>query len=302
MKPSQIVLVTGATSGIGRHAALYLAEKGYRILASGRNQAGLTALKEESDQAGLDLATLELDVTSKDSIAAAVTEVDRLTDGYGLDVLINNAGYGLAGPLSEIGDDELRHQYDTNVLGLMAVTRAFIPAMSKRGEGKILNVGSVAGRMTLPMFGAYDSTKYAVESLSDALRFELRPFGIQVVLIEPGVIRTNFTPRSMELVAEHGQATSPYASAVSRLEKLAVTSKRFAVGPACVSRAIYRAIRRRRPAARYIAPFRTRIVLAFYQLMPTRMSDALLRHTLGLTRRKISGGQSAGHPQLSSTR
>lgn len=305
----EIVLVTGATSGIGRHAALYLAARHhgrsadrarYRVIATGRRRTVLAQLAAEATERGLTLDTIELDVTSAESIAAARAEVDRLTDGYGIDVLVNNAGYGQAGPASEITDRELRDQYDTNVFGLMAVTRAFVPAMRARGRGRVINISSVGGRMTLPLYGVYNSTKYAVESLSDALRYELRPFGIHVVVIEPGVIATNFGPRSMSLVARHHDSASPYAGAVANLERLTERSDRFAVGPACISRAIDRAIRRRSPAARYIAPFRTRIVLALYQLLPTRLSDAVIRRAVGLHRTRLPAPVSA--PQLSSSR
>src|SRR5204862_3461092 len=122
----------------------------------------------------------------------AAQAVETMTNGRGLDVLVNNAGFGVLGPTSEITDAETRRQYETNVFGLMNVTRAFLPKMIERRAGRVINVSSVGGRITLPYFGVYNSTKYAVESLSDALRYELRPFGIDVALIEPGIIRTNF--------------------------------------------------------------------------------------------------------------
>jgi NAD(P)-dependent dehydrogenase (short-subunit alcohol dehydrogenase family) len=191
---SKIVLITGSTAGIGRTTALFLASAGHHVIATGRKPAELAKVKQEAG-AGTNagkIDTLVLDVTSQASIAAAVLEVDRLTGGRGLDVLVNNAGFGVLGPTSEIDDTEMRRQYETNVFGLMNVTRAFLPKMRERRAGRIINVSSVGGRVTLPFFGVYNSTKYAVESLSDALRYELRPFGIDVVLIEPGVIRTNF--------------------------------------------------------------------------------------------------------------
>ncbi|MCB0905450.1 MAG: SDR family NAD(P)-dependent oxidoreductase, partial [Actinobacteria bacterium] len=174
----QIVLLTGATAGIGRTTALYLAGQGHHVIATGRRVAQLEALRAEAVAKQLPgkLDVTPLDVTSLESIDRAVVEVNRLTAGYGVDVLINNAGFGLLGPMSEIGDAELRRQFDTNVFGLMAVTRAFLPAMQARRAGKLINVSSVGGRITLPYFGAYNGTKYAVESFSDALRYELRPF------------------------------------------------------------------------------------------------------------------------------
>src|ERR1700733_9145953 len=171
---SLIILITGATAGIGRHAALHLAHAGHRVIATGRRKDALAALAKEAK--GTKLETMELDVTVASSIEAAKAEVDKRTDGYGLDVLVNNAGYGLMGPLEEISDADLRAQYDTNVFGLVAMTRAFLPQMRLRGSGRIVNVSSMGGRMTFPFMGAYNSTKYAIESMSDALRMELAPF------------------------------------------------------------------------------------------------------------------------------
>jgi len=284
---SQIVLVTGATSGIGRHAALELARKGHRVFASGRRVALLDELHDEAKREGLTVDTVVIDVTDAASIESARAEIDARTDGHGVDVLINNAGFGTAGPLAETSDADLRRQYETNVFGLMAVTRAFLPAMMDRRAGKVINVSSVGGLLTLPFFGAYNSTKYAVESLSDALRVELRPFGIRVVLIEPGIIRTNFTATSLDEVAHHGGAGSRYTAAVDRFRRLADRSDRFAVSPRSVVRAMERAIRRRRPAARYIAPFRTRLFLGLYRILPTAWTDALFRRIYGITRANL---------------
>ncbi len=241
------VLITGATAGIGRTTALHLARAGYRVIATGRKVHELEALATEARAAGADLDTLSLDVTSASSIAAAASAVDTLTGGAGLDVLVNNAGFGLIGPLVEVDDAGLRRQYDTNVFGLMAVTRAFLPTMMARRRGRVINVSSVGGRMTFPFMGAYNSTKYAVESLSDALRFELRPFGVDVVLIEPGVIRTNFTDTAMGGL--DASTSSAYAASLRKADQLRARMEATAVGPEHVARAITRAIRARRPSA-----------------------------------------------------
>src|SRR3954468_21029938 len=187
MSTSKTVLITGATAGIGRTTALHLARLGHHVIASGRKPTELARLAAEARGLAGTLDVPPLDVTQASSIAAAVVEVTRLTGERGLDALINNAGFGVLGPTSEISDAEMRRQYDTNVFGLMNVTRAFLPRMRERGAGRIITVSSIGARITLPYFGVYNSTKYAVESLSDALRFELRAFGIDVVLIEPGV-------------------------------------------------------------------------------------------------------------------
>src|SRR5688572_2228340 len=158
---SLTILVTGSTSGIGKHAALHLARRGHTVIATGRNEGALAKLAGEAP--GLSLSTVRLDVTDARSIAEAAKEVDRLTGGRGVDVLVNNAGYGLAAPVVELRDEDVRAQFETNVFGLIAVTRAFVPAMIARKRGRVINIGSIGGRITFPMFGAYHATKYAVE-------------------------------------------------------------------------------------------------------------------------------------------
>jgi len=224
---------------------------------------------------------LVLDVTSAESIANAVREVATLTNGYGVDALVNNAGFGVLGPSAEITDAEMRRQYETNVFGLMAVTRAFLPRMLERKGGRIINVSSVGGRITLPYFGVYNSTKYAVESLSDALRYELRPFGIDVSLIEPGVIRTNFEATAVgNLKAmEHG----PYSRALGKYEEMSKLADRFASNPIVVAKAISRSVNARRPAARYVAPRSTNFIFVFRALAPTRVWDWAMRKVGFLT-------------------
>jgi short-subunit dehydrogenase len=272
--PAQTVLITGATAGIGRETALYLARAGYHVIATGRKAAELDKLRAQAP-AGTRLDTTLLDVTNPASIAAAVAEVDRLTSGRGVDALVNNAGYGLVGPLTEISDGDLRKQYDTNVFGLMAVTRAFVPRMRERGKGRIVNISSMGGKLTVPFMGAYNSTKYAVESLSDALRYELRAFGIDVVLIEPGAIHTNFAATSMAPVNAYQDTV--YGAAIARAQQLEARMMATAVGPTVVARAIHTAIKRRSPAARYVAPWYGSIVFALLAITPTRAIDALVR-------------------------
>lgn len=274
---TKIVLITGATAGIGRESALFLANQGHHVIATGRKVAELDKLKTDfGSPATGKLDTLVLDVTSAESIANAVRAVDALTGGHGLDVLVNNAGFGVLGPSAEITDAEMRRQYETNVFGLMAVTRAFLGRMMlERRGGRIINVSSVGGRITLPYFGVYNSTKYAVESLSDALRYELRPFGIDVSLIEPGVIRTNFEATAVGNLTsmQHGA----YAAALGKYEQMSKMADRFASNPIVIAKAIARATNARRPAARYVAPRSTHFILAFRAIAPTRMWDWAMR-------------------------
>jgi len=290
MGKSQTILITGATSGIGRFSALYLARFGHHVIATGRKTHLLEELLTEAD--GLKLDVLPLDVTDESSIDAAVASANKLTGGYGIDVLINNAGYGLAAPMSEISDEDLRKQFDTNVFGLMAVTRAFIPQMRERRSGRIINVSSIGGRFTFPFFGAYNATKYAVESMSDAMRNELRPFGVHVVLIEPGVIQTNFSGTTQKIVDSYNVPESPYANSLAMADTMIERTDKMAVGPEVIGRVIRRAIEGRRPAARYMAPFKAKVMYGMFKLLPTSLADMLMRRIAFLTPKVLHGAPS----------
>ena len=292
-KNGKVVLITGATSGIGRHAALHLAERGHRVFASGRRETKLRELEAEAQKHGWSIEGLVADVTSQDAIAQLKTDVDERTQGYGVDVLVNNAGYGHLAPTELVTDDEMRQQFDTNVFGLMSITRAFLPAMKQRGHGRVINVSSVGGRLTLPLFGVYNATKYAVESLSDALRLELRAFGIDVVLIEPGVIDTGFADVSMSIVGSYDQHSGDYAPVFARAGELKKQTDAIAAQPIVISKAITRAVESRRPRARYVAPFSARLMLAAAAVMPTRMLDWVMRRSAGLTRQQMLPGKSS---------
>lgn len=279
-KTTTTVLITGATAGIGRHAALHLARQGLRVFATGRKQQALAALEAEAK--GLPLEALRLDVTDPASIDAARAEVERRTGGRGIDVLINNAGYGLAAPLSEVTDEDLRAQFETNVFGVMAVTRAFLPAMMERGSGRVINVSSVGGRVTFPLFGAYNASKYALEAMSDALRLELAPFGLEVVLVEPGPIKSDFSDKSRSSVERYRNDASPYLPIFEMADVIQKRADAAAVGPERTSRVIERAITARRPAARYMVPFSSALGYWLMRLTPTPILDALMRRFMGL--------------------
>jgi short-subunit dehydrogenase len=274
------VLITGTTSGIGRRTAIYLAQRGWQVFATGMEQE---LLPEVAREGGANLHTLYLDVTKPASIEAARAEVERLTDGQGLDVLINNAGYGTAGPTELISDGDLRAQYEVNVFGLMSMVRAFVPAMRQRGRGRVINVSSLGGLFTIPFLGVYTSTKYAVESLSDALRMELRPFGIDVVLVEPAMIRTGFADRSMHEASKYAKdLSSPYAPLLARRAELRGVMEKTAYGAEHVVQAIERALVARRPRARYAAPRRAGWAIAWFRLLPVGLRDFVLGRFAGL--------------------
>jgi short-subunit dehydrogenase len=286
----KVILITGATAGIGRHAALYLAARGHHVIATGRRQAALDELRREA-KGRLDI--VPLDVTDPASIAACVSAVTALLGGARVDVLVNNAGFAIPAPVAETTDADLRAMFETNFFGLLAVTRAFLPGMMERGRGRIVNVSSVGGRVTFPLFGGYNATKYAVESASDALRRELVAFGIEVVLVEPGPIRSSFAEKSVASVNRYRRDDSPYAAAYARTDAIAASTEARSYDPVHTSRAITQAVESRRPAARYLAPKRMALVIALMRWLPTRLVDRLLARAVGLWPRAIAAATPA---------
>jgi short-subunit dehydrogenase len=285
MRKGSTILITGATSGIGRHAALYLARRGHRVFAGGRRVDSLNELARNAGNCRLE--TIMLDVTQADSISAAKDEVEKATDGYGLDALVNNAGYGEFGPIEMISESRLRKQFDTNVFGLLAVIRAFAPAMRARGSGRIVNVGSVGGGVTFPVLGAYHATKYAVEALSDALRNEMKYFSVDVILVEPGPIRTDLFDAAMQCAAEeYCRQDAPYQGPVRDLNRPRRLIKLLSCGPECVSRAIERALCDKRPKARYYVPLASTTFLRLLGFLPQSLRDSITRKIMGISCRK----------------
>src|SRR5712692_1770263 len=198
------VLITGGTDGLGRATALRLAESGYRVFATGRSRAKREALDQAARERRLPLETVEMDVCDDASVARALAEM-RSQAGP-VDVLVNNAGIGYIAPMEEITMEHLRQQFETNFFGVVRVTQAVLPEMRARRSGRIINVSSVAGKLALPLFGAYSGSKFALEGMTDALRLEVYPLGIDVVLIEPGYIRTGFQSVSAELSSSYASA------------------------------------------------------------------------------------------------
>jgi NAD(P)-dependent dehydrogenase (short-subunit alcohol dehydrogenase family) len=283
MSQAKIIVITGATAGIGRDAALHFARRGHTVFAAGRRREALASLEREAASAPGKIHGLVLDVTDAASVAQAREEVEQRAGA--IDVLINNAGYGQTGALEELSDEELRRQFDTNVFGLMAMTRAFLPLLRARGGGHILNVSSIGGRTTMPLFGAYHASKYAVEALSDALRFELHPANIKVVLIEPGPIRTEFGDVAVGTLEKHRSPESPYAAPYARADWFKQFSDKRSVSPERVTRVMERAVLSERPAARYVVPFSSRLALWLAAMLPQRIYDGFMRWATGLNRR-----------------
>ena len=273
------ILVTGATAGIGRAAAVLLANKGHFVIAAGRNREALAAL----DRKAGNLHPLELDVTDAASVEQAVNHVKSLLNGAPLDVLVNNAGFGCAGPLELVSEADFEAQYQTNVFGLVRVTRAFLPAMRERGKGRIVNVSSVAGHVSMPFFAPYASTKHAVESISDALRLELRPHGVDVVLVEPGPVKTGFGEHERAQLQAHADASPAYRNQLSLFIRFHRRLHAGGADPITVAATLVKACESHRPRARYVTPLgRNNAFIMLKKCLPTAVSDWIMRRVTGL--------------------
>ncbi len=272
---SKAVLVTGCSSGIGRATAEHLAGKGWTVYATARRPESIADLQEKGCR------TLALDVTDEASMAAAVGAVEEAEGAVG--VLVNNAGYSQSGAVEDVPLDVVRRQFETNVFGLVRMCQLALPGMRRQGWGKIVNVSSMGGRLVFPGGGFYHGTKYAVEAISDALRFEVAGFGVDVSIIEPGLIRTSFGDTAAHGVDEATSADGPYAefnAAVAKSTQEAYEDGALAKlggGPETVARAIEKAISRRRPKTRYKVTASARMALATRRLLPDRGWDAFLR-------------------------
>jgi len=281
---SRAVLVTGCSSGIGHATAERLAHAGWKVYATARRPESVADLAERGCQ------TLALDVTDEASMQAAVASVEESEGAVG--VLVNNAGYSQSGAVESVPVDSVRKQFETNVFGLVRMSQLVLPGMRRQGWGRIVNLSSMGGRMTFPGGGAYHATKHAVEAFSDALRFEVSGFGVQVVVIEPGLIRTRFGETAVGSIdaATGDDAGDPYAefnAAVSATTASAYEGPlaRLGAGPEAVAKTIERAISARHPKPRYKVTASARLILALRRLMPDRAWDAFMRTQFPIPRR-----------------
>jgi short-subunit dehydrogenase len=275
--------VTGASRGIGRATALELARHGYRVFALARSEPELEALTIQATEAGLEIEPVVLDIADEESRSRAVATIIERTQGYGLDVLVNNAGYAQLGPIEEIPLEKLRRQFEVNVFGLLAFTQPFLPFMRERRRGRIVNVGSIAGRISTPFMGAYSASKYALEAINDAMRLELSPFGVHVILIAPGPIASNFGQAAREMRV--GGPGSPYGKYLSRSQRARQGSDWFGRPAESVSRVIVRAVQSRHPRLRYTITIPAMLGALSRRLVPDTVVDWAFRIAMGLHRR-----------------
>jgi NAD(P)-dependent dehydrogenase (short-subunit alcohol dehydrogenase family) len=263
---SRQLLITGCSSGIGRALALAFHQQGHRVWATARNPETLADLKAQG------IRTAQLDVTDAASRDAAVQQI--LAESGTIDILINNAGYGLMGPLLELTPEELRAQFETNQIAPMALVQAVAPSMIAQGSGLIVNIGSVSGLFTTPFAGAYCASKAALHSLSDALRLELAPFGIQVMVIQPGAIQSSIGHNAEALLAQTLKADSRYGALEQVIRDRANASQQGSTPTEVFAQAVVKACQHPKPIVRignksFLLPFLQR-------WLPGWMRDRLL--------------------------
>ena len=249
MMMHQVTLITGCSSGIGYETALMLARKGFHTFATMRDTKKSDSLAKTSEKEKLALKILELDVNDDKSIENAINRVK--SEAKRIDILINNAGYGLVGFFEDLTLDEIRNQFETNFFGVLNITKKVIPTMRLQKSGTIVNISSGAGQVGFPGISAYVSTKFAVEGFSESLTYELSPFGIKVIIIEPGVIKSNFFSNCI-ISEQSTKNESPYSRSLDKIQKNIGLMQEHATSPTDVAKMILQVLSSDEPKQRYI--------------------------------------------------
>ncbi len=278
---AEAALVTGASTGIGRATALLLDSLGWRVFAGVRKEADAASLREAASDR---LEPVMIDVTDEGSIHAAAQRVDEATGADGLAGLVNNAGVVLAGALEALPIEELRKQLEVNVIGQVAVTQAMLPAI-RRATGRVVFLSSIGGRVALPFMAPYNSSKFPIEAIADSLRQELRPWGIEVVVIEPGSIATPIWEKGASDAERIRDGMSPetqelYGSRFSAIRDMALETGRGGLAPERVAEVIADALTAKRPRTRYLVGGDAKIRARLRQLLPDRVFDRLVARQL----------------------
>lgn len=281
--PGRAVVVTGASSGIGKAIALGLALRGFRVYAGVRRQADAEALLEQASAADAALTTVILDVTDAEHIAAVVEQVSSEAGATGLAGVVNNAGIAVAGPMEYIPLEDLREQFEINVLGKVAFTQAFMPLI-RSSQGRIVFIGSVSGLVASRLLGSYAASKFALEAVADAFRRELQPWQIGVSVVEPGRIATPIWNKSVELALTRlermpPEATTRYQAVMQDVIKGAEQATRIGTPPAAVARAVHRALTDARPRTRYFVGTDAHIINVLRRVLSDPLFDRLIRVT-----------------------
>lgn len=282
-------VVTGTSSGIGRACALRLAAQGYCVFAGVRRRQDGQALVQEASRTGGQVVPLIIDVTDQESIGAAAAEVASAVGDDGIAALVNNAGIGMTWPMEAIPLDDLRRIYEVNVFGQVAVTQAFLPLV-RAARGRIVNIGSIGDRLSLPFGAPLASSKWALASITESLRMELRPWGIHVVLIEPASIHTNAVQKVKDdadrVMSEMSRGhLELYGDTYQAMTSRALEREKSGSDPDVVARAVLRALRTKRPRTRYVVGKDGRLLAFLAGWAPDRLFDAMRLRLFGLPKR-----------------
>jgi NAD(P)-dependent dehydrogenase (short-subunit alcohol dehydrogenase family) len=279
-EPRRVVLITGCSSGIGRACVPYFAARDWRVIATARRIETIRDLASENVDA------LPLDVADESARMNAIEET--LKRAGRLDVLVNNAAYSQAGPLAEVSLDEMRAQFETNLFGAFRLAQLAIPQMRKQSAGRIINVSSIVGRVSFPFAGLYAGTKWAMEAMSDTLRVELKPFGVSVIVVEPGAVSTRFSENSSQFLARFkNDPNSMYRNYFGHSGtgiRDAFNVSDLGAQPETVARVIYRAASARWPRPRYQATLDARLMWPLMPLTPDWLKDFVVARVFGLNR------------------
>jgi short-subunit dehydrogenase len=276
-----VVIVTGASAGIGEATARMLAREGATVVLTARRQDRLEKVCNDIESAGGRALAVAGDVTSDADRKRLVDEVIR---SFGrIDALVNNAGFGQRGPIELVPVDAIRNNFETNLFSLIALTQLVIPIMRQQKRGRIVNISSVAGKIARPLSSVYDATKHALEAISDGMRGELAPFGIKVVIIEPGFILTEFLGVANEGARDFTDKENPYKRFFEGFGDGYKRMRKMAGKPDDIANLVVKALAVGTPRARYAAPLHAKLALALKRFLPSRVFDAIIRRQSGIS-------------------
>lgn len=281
MQDQKVAIVTGSSSGIGFETSLTLARNGFHTYATMRNMEGEKSkpLTEVAKNENLQLRAIELDVDNDKSVIDAINTI--VEERERIDVLINNAGYALGGALEDSSMDEIKAQFETNFFGAVRATKAVLPVMRRQGAGKIVNITSMGGRIAIPLSSSYHGSKFALEGLSESIRYELEPFGIKVILIEPGAVGSNFW-KNIKIAKSSSDSNSPYTQFGNKILKAYEQMEQNTISPSVVAKTILDAVTSNYPQLRYVVGEDAAKTLEARKNMPDNEFGDLIKKQFGI--------------------
>ena len=281
MQDQKVAIVTGSSSGIGFETSLTLARNGFHTYATMRNMKGEKSkpLTEVAKNENLQLRAIELDVDNDKSVIDAINTI--IEERERIDVLINNAGYALGGALEDSSMDEIKAEFETNFFGVVRATKEVLPVMRRQGAGKIVNITSMGGRIAIPLSSSYHGSKFALEGLSESIRYELEPFGIKVILIEPGAVGSNFW-KNIKIAKSSSDSDSPYTQFGNKILKAYEQMEQNTISPSVVAKTILNAVTSNNPQLRYVVGEDAAKTLEARKNMPDNEFGDLIKKQFGI--------------------